>query len=89
VEYLDKLRGTVNIRRLMYEYRATVKTFADWLLKREREINAKILAEYDALEAEIAPLRSALAAEEIAASRESLNIEESWLPDVDDPPTTI
>jgi hypothetical protein len=66
-----------------------VKTFADWLLKREREINAKILAEYDALEAEIAPLRSALAAEEIAASRESLNIEESWLPDVDDPPTTI
>ena len=35
VEYLDRLHGTIKIRRLVDEYRAVVEEFGDWLLKRE------------------------------------------------------
>jgi hypothetical protein len=77
VEYLDGVGGSINIRRLVHEYRGVVREFADWLLRREREINAHILSDSDTLHEQIAPYVSGWMAEDLAAIRQTAKVE-SW-----------
>jgi hypothetical protein len=78
VEYLDKLRGPINIRRLIDQYWAAVKRFADWLLRREQEINAQALADLEPLNEEIATLLPDVYGEEFRISLEGARVT-SWL----------
>jgi hypothetical protein len=48
-QYLNGLSHSINIRRLIYEYHGAVAVYGDWLLKREREMNAQALNEHDAI----------------------------------------
>jgi hypothetical protein len=66
------------------EYRGAVTRSGDWLLKREKELNAQIRSDYDALEGEMAASRSAIAAEEMEALREPAKAE-SWFTPINDP----
>jgi hypothetical protein len=55
-EYLGRVGGSINIRRLVHEYRAVLRGFSDWLLTRVREIDSEILAEGKALHDELLTL---------------------------------
>jgi hypothetical protein len=78
VEYLDRLHGPINIRRLIDEYRAAVKQFADWLLRREQELNAQALADIEPLNQEIAALLPDVYGEEFKIRLEGARVT-SWL----------
>lgn len=66
-QYLDRVGSSINIRRLLHEYRAVLSEFADWLLKRLREVDAEILAESTALQDEYLTLLPADIANELQA----------------------
>lgn len=69
VEYLDRLGSTINIRRLLDEYRAVVEPFGDWVLARERRLNTAALQESKRLDDELIALLDPLAAEEVRVFR--------------------
>lgn len=77
VEYLDQLRNTIKIRKLLDEYRAVVQEFGDWLLSRERELNAVILHESRTLHDDLATLLGGVAAEEMRVFGDKVT-RESW-----------
>jgi len=79
LEYLDNLHGSLNIRRLIYEYRDTVKRFGDWLLNCEKEINAQILVAIEPVHAEIDGLLKEIETEEVKAMKEDAKVYPSWL----------
>jgi hypothetical protein len=70
LKYLDRLQGFINIRRLMDEYRQSVKQLGDWLMQREREINTAALSEVDALYRELRRLMGADYPEDLDVFRE-------------------
>ena len=78
VEYLDKLRGPIHIRRLIDQYWAAVKQFADWLLRREQEINAQALADIEPLNQEIATLLPDVYGEDFKIHSDGARVT-SWL----------
>jgi hypothetical protein len=78
VEYLDRLRGSINIRRLLDEYGVAVKQFADWLLRREQELNAQALADIEPLNQEIAALLPDVYGEDFKIRLEGARVS-SWL----------
>lgn len=78
VEYLDRLHSSINIRRLIDEYRAAVKQFADWLLRREQALNAQELADIEPLNQEIAALLPDVYGEDFRIRLEGARIS-SWL----------
>jgi hypothetical protein len=78
LEYLDKLHGSINIRRVIDQYRAAVKQFADWLLRREQELNAQALADIEPLNQEIATLLPNVYGEDFLVARQGARVK-SWL----------
>ena len=77
-EYLDRLHGHINIRRLIDAYWAAVKAFADWLLQREQELNAQALADIEPLNKEIATLLPDVYGEDFMIHSEGARVT-SWL----------
>jgi hypothetical protein len=77
LEYLDKLHGPINVRRLIDEYRAVVKRFADWVLRREQETNAQALAEIEPLNQEVAALLAGVDAEDFNIRLDGVRVT-SW-----------
>ena len=76
-EYLDSLRGSINIRRLICEYHRAVAAFGNWLLKRELELNAQALGEHDAIVDEAKMLVPTPYDEDLEAIRQQWK-RESW-----------
>jgi hypothetical protein len=82
-EYLDRVGSSINIRRLIHEYRAVLRQFADWLLTRLREIDFDILAEGKALHDELLTLLPPGIANELQAMA-AIHAVNSWF-DVPEP----
>lgn len=66
-EYLDRVGSSINVRRLIHEYRAVLRQFADWLLTRLRHIDSEILAESKVLHNELLTLLPPEIANELQA----------------------
>lgn len=82
-EYLDRVGGSINIRRLNHEYRAVLRQFADWLLTRLRDIDSDILVEGKALHDELLTLLPPQIANDLQAMS-AMHAGNSWF-DVPEP----